>query len=171
MSKTWDDNTFPMAYLVTFRTYGTWLHGDKRGSVSRHQNRFRSPRLPENSVMEHQHASKLKSPPVRLDAKDRRVVENAIREVCKHRGWHIHAINVRTNHVHVVVVVGAIGPDGVLRDFKAYTTRALRNAGYWKHEHSPWVDGGSNRYLWNEESVWYACDYVLNGQGDDLPNF
>lgn len=37
MSKTWDDNTFPLAYLVTFRTYGTWLHGDKevRSAVAR----------------------------------------------------------------------------------------------------------------------------------------
>ena len=23
----------PLAYLITFNTYGTWLHGDRRGSV------------------------------------------------------------------------------------------------------------------------------------------
>jgi hypothetical protein len=27
-----DDNEFPLAYLITFRCYGIWLHGDERGS-------------------------------------------------------------------------------------------------------------------------------------------
>ena len=30
-----DDNEFPLAYLITFRCYGTWLHGDERGSYRR----------------------------------------------------------------------------------------------------------------------------------------
>lgn len=25
----------PLAYFITWRTYGTWLHGDERGSVQR----------------------------------------------------------------------------------------------------------------------------------------
>lgn len=25
----------PVAYFISFRTYGTWLHGDKRGSMDR----------------------------------------------------------------------------------------------------------------------------------------
>lgn len=54
-------------------------------------------------------------------------------------------------------------------DLKAYSTRRMKSQGLWRFEHSPWVDGGSNRYLWKEASVWNACDYVLNGQGDDLP--
>jgi hypothetical protein len=28
----------PLAYLITFPTYGTWLHGDERGSVDRDHN-------------------------------------------------------------------------------------------------------------------------------------
>ena len=35
MNIEWDDNEFPLAYLLTFRTYGTWHHGDERGSVDR----------------------------------------------------------------------------------------------------------------------------------------
>lgn len=34
----WDDNQFPLAYHITIRTYGTWLHGDKRHSVDTHDN-------------------------------------------------------------------------------------------------------------------------------------
>ena len=25
-----EQNSFPLAYLITFSTYGTWLHGDDR---------------------------------------------------------------------------------------------------------------------------------------------
>jgi hypothetical protein len=32
----WDGNDYPLAYFITFRTHGTWLHGDQRGSVDRH---------------------------------------------------------------------------------------------------------------------------------------
>jgi len=37
--------------------------------------------------------------------------------------------------------------------------------------HIPWADKGSNRRLWNQQSVARAVDYVLYGQGDDLPEF
>lgn len=29
----YENNDFPRAYLITIRTYGTWLHGDRRYSV------------------------------------------------------------------------------------------------------------------------------------------
>src|SRR5437762_2022331 len=38
----------PLGYLITFRSYGTWLHGDARGSVDRFHNAFGTPRLPYN---------------------------------------------------------------------------------------------------------------------------
>src|ERR1044071_8102876 len=31
----YEENIFPIAYLLTFTTYGTWLHGDERGSHQR----------------------------------------------------------------------------------------------------------------------------------------
>ena len=34
------DDHIPLAYFITFRSYGTWLHGDKRGSVDRLHRRF-----------------------------------------------------------------------------------------------------------------------------------
>jgi hypothetical protein len=37
MVRDFDDNEFPLAYFISFRTYGTWLHGDERGSVNRKQ--------------------------------------------------------------------------------------------------------------------------------------
>jgi hypothetical protein len=34
----YEENPFPLAYLITLRTFGTWLHGDERGSVGRKRN-------------------------------------------------------------------------------------------------------------------------------------
>jgi hypothetical protein len=42
----WNDTDIPLAHLITFRSYGTWLHGDKRGSVDRFHNQYKSPYLP-----------------------------------------------------------------------------------------------------------------------------
>jgi hypothetical protein len=36
----------PLAYFITFRSYGSWLHGDERGSVDRSHNQYGSPFLP-----------------------------------------------------------------------------------------------------------------------------
>jgi REP element-mobilizing transposase RayT len=165
----WNDTDTPFGFLITFRTYGTWLHGDDRGSIDRYHNMFRGPRVPANQVMHRQHEAKLKSEPFLLNAKARGVVAETIREVCSFRDWPLRALNIRTNHGHVVVSNKGVAPDRILRDFKAYSTRALRSSGLWVFDHSPWADGGSKRYLWSDESIGNACDYVVKGQGKDLP--
>lgn len=87
------------------------------------------------------------------------------------REWLLHALKVRTNHVHTVVSIGAVKPDRALNAFKAYATRRMRKDGNWSESHSPWADKGSERYLWNERSLAFAIDYVINWQGEDLPEF
>jgi len=39
------EKSIPLAYLITFTTYGTWLHGDPRGSVDREHNVWGTPFL------------------------------------------------------------------------------------------------------------------------------
>jgi REP element-mobilizing transposase RayT len=98
------------------------------------------------------------------------VVEHAIREVCTNRGYWLRAINVRTNHVHTVVSA-AIDPEPILQAFQAYATRKLRRAGLLPEDVKPWTRHGSTPYLWKERHVERAMDYVVNGQGDELPSF
>jgi REP element-mobilizing transposase RayT len=83
----------------------------------------------------------------------------------------LHAVNVRTNHAHAVVSIGVVKPERALNAFKANATRQMREDGNWPQTHSPWADKGSKRHLWTERSVALAIDYVLNGQGEDLPDF
>ena len=82
----------------------------------------------------------------------------------------LYAINVRTNHVHTVVTANRKA-ELVLNGFKANATRELRQSGLWTETFSPWARKGSKKKLWNEQSVAKAIDYVLYGQGDDLPDF
>jgi hypothetical protein len=74
------------------------------------------------------------------------------------------------HHVHTVVAADR-KPELILNAFKANATRQMREDGVWCHPFSPWADKDSKRRLWNERSVARAIDYVLNGQGDDLPDF
>jgi REP element-mobilizing transposase RayT len=167
----WNDRDSPLAYLITFRTHGTWLHGDRRGSVSRHNNKYGSPKLRPEPRWLSTNSARLIGEPVVLNASQRECVKTAIKETCNFREWTLFAINVRTNHAHAVVSAGSNSPGVVLNALKSNATRRMREEGCWTSERSPWVDKGSNRYLWNEESLANACDYVEYGQGDELPNF
>jgi REP element-mobilizing transposase RayT len=109
--------------------------------------------------------------PVYLDAERRTAVIRAIKETCEFREWPLLALNVRTNHAHVVVNAGETNGSKVMHALKSNATRCMRADGNWGEEFSPWADGGSKRYLWNENSVAAAMNYVLNGQGGELPDF
>jgi REP element-mobilizing transposase RayT len=168
----------PLAYLITFRCYGTWLHGDARGSVDPKHNVYGAPKIATSRPFENSDRKQLKHAPVILDARQREVVEAAVREVCDHRKYALRALNARTNHVHCVVerpltVARPSGsafckPEPVLDAFKAYATRALRRAGLIDLKTKPWSRHGSTIYLWTEKDIAKAIEYVMLLQGDEL---
>ena len=167
----WNDTDIPLGYLITFRCRGTWLHGDARGSTDRRHNIFQTPHIPANERWKQHNTRALQSETQTLDAEQRQSVENAIRETCLYRRWRLLALNVRTNHVHVVVSIGTTKPGRALNALKANATRQMREDRNWNNPYSPWADKGSDRHLWNERSVALAIEYVMNGQGGDLPDF
>ena len=154
----------PLAYLITFVTYGTWLHGDPRGSVDHMHNAPGTPFLKPDPRRAARERSRLRQPPVRLDAGSRRTVELAAAGVCAYRGWTLHTVHARTNHVHAVIAA-PVRPEPVLHDLKAYGTRALRREGHVDQQLTPWADGGSTRYLWTPAALAAAIRYVNDAQG------
>jgi REP element-mobilizing transposase RayT len=88
-------------------------------------------------------------PSYEMDAQRRRIVLEAICNVCAFRGWNLHAVYVRARHVHVVVT-GAQTPERMMNDFKAYASRALNKAGLDNPERKRWTRHGSTRYINNE---------------------
>jgi hypothetical protein len=119
----WNDTDIPLAYFISFRTYGTWLHGDKRGSIDRFNSRYRSPYIAPNKNWRNHNEGLLKAKPLTLKARHRTSINKAIRETCDIRRWQLHAINVRTNHIHTVVAAGLKKPGIVLNALKANATR------------------------------------------------
>ena len=159
-------NEFPLAYLITFRTFGTWLHGDERGSVTRQPKSIReSKRRDINIPLRERMTEKMDTEPVVLDRTQRKVVQDAIREVCHHRGYVLYALNVRSNHGHVVVHANA-KPERVSDSMKGYATRRLRELGLVDANQQIWSRGRSRRYLWKSRHVEAAVDYVLYCQSD-----
>ena len=154
----------PLAYFLTWHTYGTWLHGDSRGSVDDRHNVFTAPFAPAEDRRELWERNRLRHPPVRLDRSAREIVQNTILAVVSHRGWSALAVHVRTTHAHVVVVSSAPA-ERVMNDLKAYATRRLREAGLSLSTESVWSRHGSTRYLWDDDQVWHAVTYTIEEQG------
>ena len=157
----------PLAYFITWRTYGTWLHGDERGSIQRGSSGLFVPPISPNPIREEWEARQRLHSPLVLDAQARGVVDGAIRETCLLRDWRLSALNVRTNHVHLVVSA-PLAPERVMNSLKAWCTRRLREAGLAAADSRAWSRHGSTRYLWREAEVAAACQYVLESQGADI---
>lgn len=154
----------PAGYFLTFTTYGTRLHGDPRGSIHRRQNLTGTPALPINPARQRFERELLTREPVVFSEEQRRAVASAISEVCDYRAWRLHALNVRSNHVHVVVTSEA-PIDQVLNTFKVYATRELRECGLMSSGTRTWARHGSARFLRDEQDVIDAVSHVLDYQG------
>ena len=165
-----DTNQLPLAYLITVRCFGTWLHGDERLAVDRHGlNVYGRQRRPANAKLQDVMRLNMRQEPILLNDNQRAVVAKAISEVCLFRQYRLSAISVRTNHFHVVVGADS-RPEPIADAFKSYATRKLRDAGLLVREVKPWARGKSRRYLWKPKHVARAIHYVLYEQGD-IPDF
>jgi REP element-mobilizing transposase RayT len=161
-------NGGPAGYFLTWTCFGTWLHGDSRGSIDRDHRALQTPPVTPNEARLVSAQRRMKSPPFALDAARRSQVESAIVYVCERAGWRIHALNVRTNHVHAVVTTDG-KPEQALTAFKGWATRQMHGADIVEIGTRVWTKGGSTRYLWTERDIEAAVTYVLEGQGPALP--
>src|SRR5262245_24170139 len=164
MDREFNNDHTPLAYFITFRSYGTWMHGDERGSVDRHHRGYDTPMLPPSPRRELVERRYLKQKPVKFNLRQRQAIAAGIRESCAIRKWNLWSLNVRTNHLHCVLTAN-YNPKRVTSTLKANATRAMRSAGCWRSELSPWARGGSAKYLWNEKDLKDAIEYVEYGQG------
>ena len=149
-------------YLNTWTTYGTWLPGDARGSFVEDRLDGRGISGPKPKL-EKAAREAMQGAPVVLGDTARAVVDRAIRQHAAFRMWDLAALNVRTNHVHLVVTA-ARDPARVMAEFKARATRALREAGLVADDARVWTKHGSTRHLHTEHSKARALLYVMEGQ-------
>jgi REP element-mobilizing transposase RayT len=171
-------------WLLTNTTYGTWLPGDPRGSVTSVRDLRPSDPTPEARI-EHDlpgepwadaipglHRAAIDAmtgPPIYLDLAQAEALLSQFQETARFRGWTLLAVAIMANHVHLVVEVpGDPDPRRVLADFKAYGSRQLNRqwgalpSGTW------WTEKGSKRKLPDERAVADAIAYVLYKQPHPL---
>ncbi len=158
---------YPLAYLITFTCYGTFLHGDERTSVDRHHSGFDTPPLLPNTSRVQAVRRQLKQKPYRLDQRRRQIVLEALREACRDHHWWVFAAHVRSNHVHVVVQAET-KPESVLGTLKARASRRLTRCGVDPTGRRRWTSHGSTEYLWREEDVDSVIEYVVDRQGEKM---
>jgi REP element-mobilizing transposase RayT len=158
----------PLAYHIIWTTYGTWLPGDARGWIKSGVMGVQAP----NPELEQHAREMMAEAEVRLTHEQRDAVEQVIRDHCRIRKWLLHAVNSRSNHVHVVVTCDCDG-EKARDEFKLWASRKLsdlagltvpvaRKAGrrHW------WTEGGDVRRIDDERYLENAIEYVTNLQGE-----
>ena len=147
----------PVAFFLTWPTYGTWLPGDGRGWVD-YRRGWKLPR----PVLEREAAARMAEDACRLNAAQRGAVEAQFHETCGRRGWVLHAANCRSNHVHAVVTATDCAPERVRADLKAWATRRLKRTDSTRTNW--WAERGSTRYVWEEAGLAEVAAYVTDAQ-------
>jgi REP element-mobilizing transposase RayT len=152
----------PLAYFITWTTYGTWLPGDERGWCQ-----YRAGRKLGDASREFDAAVTMTENACRLNRVQRAAVESQIVETCSHYRWELLAANCRSNHVHVVLVA-PLHPRIVRTRLKAWCTRRLKKLesqnGFRAMRDHWWAERGSERYINDESSLFAAIEYVRDEQ-------
>ena len=89
----------PIAYLITWTTYGTWLPGDERGWHKWGGGGLQEP----NEFLKTFAESTMKEPEFTMSPSEREIVAQTVAKHCQVRNWMLHKVNARSNHVHVAV--------------------------------------------------------------------
>jgi REP element-mobilizing transposase RayT len=155
-----------LAYHIVWTTYGTWLPGDARGWIRSGAWGVQPPDAErERFAREHMAAAA-----VVLTHEQRALVEQTITDHCRIRGWSLHAVKARSNHVHVVVTADR-DPDTVMEQFKSWCSRKLSDAegltvrvGRKAGRRHWFTEGGDKERIEDEEYLENAIRYVLEGQ-------
>jgi REP element-mobilizing transposase RayT len=146
-----------LTIFTTWTTYGSWLPGDQRcwfksgAGVQLPSERIR--RFAERLMVD---------PAYILGASQRLMVQATIRENCQHRGWELHAVNCRSNHVHVVVTADVKEIETPRETFKAWCTRKLKAKT--PKQMNWWTERGWDVFIDTQKELDEVATYILERQ-------
>jgi REP element-mobilizing transposase RayT len=149
----------PLAYHITWGTYGIRLHGDPRGTVDRKHNDYKTKIVTtDRPRLEHEKA-RLKFAPVRFTREQRLFLETALPQICERGQWTFITCAVAPDHVHLIVK-SEINPETIRRLAKRWSSEALfatfptTSIGTW------WAEAGSIRWIGDDAYLQNATRYV-----------
>jgi REP element-mobilizing transposase RayT len=155
-----------IAFFSTWTTYGTWLPGDERGWFQSGRG-WREP----NRMQILEAALRMTEDAITFDLEQRRLVEKVVADHCAIRRWVLHAVNCRTNHVHVVVTAPVPLIEVPREQFKAWCTRRLKELQRSRQTGKQpavrekwWTERGWDVYIDEEDELAEVMFYVLQAQ-------
>ena len=148
-----------IAIFTTWTTYGSWLPGDERGWFRPGEGW----QLP-NDLQIFEATLALREDAIALTQSQREIVEETVRKHCAIREWILHAVNCRTNHVHVVVDAPGYEIQIPREQFKAWCTRNLKASDAAGERRNWWTERGWDEYIDDEASLAEVIEYVLDRQ-------
>jgi REP element-mobilizing transposase RayT len=161
--------TMPLAYFITFTTYGTWLPGSAKGmgSVDRDHSAFGTPFVAPDAQREQSAREAMVQLPYLMIADEREIVCRAIVDLSRELNWSLQAVHVRTTHIHLVISADR-EPGRLMSDLKARASRHLTAAGFDDADRRRWTRHGSTRHLFDDAEVAAAIRYTPDGQGERM---
>ena len=150
-------------WFVTFSSIGSRLPGDERGSYH-WDGKF----IPPSPMLRGFVQAGMRNSSVKfINDFERRLVFQAIVEICKKRDWPIGALNVRTDHVHLLLFTKTdVASDTIAQAVKSKVTMRLhRNVERFK-EVSPIWSRGYDKTRVDDLDAWRdLAEYALLKQG------
>jgi REP element-mobilizing transposase RayT len=140
-----------LGYMITWTTYGSWLPGDKRGYVKGavildgDENLFQICRKQQ------------KGPSVKLQYKEKQIVQAAVLNEAERIGHTIKALAVCSNHVHLTATPCNRSIEQIVSMYKSAATRALRNVG---RTGKLWTKGFYKTFCYTAEEMSVKTAYV-----------
>jgi len=156
----------PLAYHITFGTYGTRLHGDPRGTVDRRRNRPGEPIIGRQEAWQRVEARKLKHPPILLSVPQRRHAELAVPGLCRRGRWRLIEAACGVDHMHVVLSAGQEAK-AIRRWLKRWLGEALSARWPLPPGQSWWAKSGSIKWVWNRSYLHSVVDYVARQRASE----
>ncbi len=154
-------NDLPLAYHITFETYGTRLHGDPKGTVDRSMNRYGDPIIGSDHKRWIREIELLKFPSVNFDLSHRQYAESLIPSICQTGGWIYHIAAVGVDHIPVLLTADAEGTV-VRKWFKRWLGEELSEKWPLSTGQTFWSEGGSVKWVWNEDYFHAIHRYILH---------
>lgn len=141
----------PIAYMLTWTTYGSWLQGDERGYVKD------GVILPANKSLNQANRAAMASPEVSLTRRQKGITEDALRKEAEALGQRICAVAVGKNHLHLVVTTNGLDPASAVSHYKNAARLAVQADGF---RGRLWTRGYSKRYCFGEQQLYAMIEYV-----------
>ncbi|MCG3137432.1 MAG: Valine--tRNA ligase [Phycisphaerae bacterium] len=175
------------AWLLTWTTYGTWLPGDDRGSVSRHptssgqqkiNNIPDTPYDPSDPTRRNVAAQRLSENPVHLTLQQANTLFRNFEDVCRRHRINPLAIAFMPDHVHILCQAEQDG-SSLLQLFKGNFAKILNEPHYSSDTKHPsahadisleepassqrwWTKSGSKKHILKGADLTAAVEYVEN---------